>query len=132
MTAIQFHISKAERNEEFYKKYNMTKMDAATFNEWAVVVLFYASLHYIDAILSQDAFLPADLQKPRDHKTRNKAVAQCSSLTTPVGSTYLALYQRSMDARYNRICFPDDFVYKLEKREFKPLREYARKQLRLS
>lgn len=126
----QFHIFKAERNEAFYGKHNMASMDAATFNEWAVVVLFYISVHYIDAILSQDASLPEDLRDPPDHYTRNRAVSQCSSLAS-VGSMYSNLYQRSRDARYNRICFPDDFVYKLEKISFKPVREYVRKQLGL-
>ena len=108
----------------------MASMDAATFNEWAVVVLFYISVHYIDAILSQDASLSEDLRDPTDHYTRNRAVSQCSSLAS-VGSMYSNLYQRSRDARYNRICFPDDYVSKLEKISFKPVREYVRKQLRL-
>lgn len=127
----QFHILKAERSEGFYAKHNMASLDSATFNEWAVVVLFYISMHYIDAVLSQDTSLPEDLRDPTDHPTRNRAVSQCSSLTS-VGSMYLNLYQRSRDARYNRICFPNDFVYKLEKISFKPVREYTRKQLGLS
>lgn len=46
-----FHISKAKRNERFYRKHDLEK---STFNEWAVVTLFYSSLHYIDAVLSLD------------------------------------------------------------------------------
>lgn len=127
----QFHIFKAERNEAFYKKHNMANMDSATFNEWAVIVLFYISMHYIDAILSQDASLSEDLRDPTDHYTRNQAITRCSSLTS-VGSMYLNLYHRSKDARYNKICFPNNYVYKLQKISFNPVREYVRKQLGLS
>jgi hypothetical protein len=126
----RFHIFKAERNEAFYAKHNMSSMDSATFNEWAVVILFYISMHYIDAVLSQDTSLPEDLRDPGDHPARNRAVSQCPGLIS-VGSMYLNLYQRGRDARYNRICFPNDYVYKLEKFSFKPVREYVRKQLGL-
>ena len=127
----QFHISKAERNEAFYKMHKMDTLDAATFNEWAVVVLFYVSMHYIDAVLSQDTLLADDLRDPTDHPTRNRAISQCSGLT-PVRSMYLNLYNRSRDARYNRICFPNDFINKLEIISFKPVQQYLRKQLGLS
>ena len=128
----RFHILKAERNEEFYRKYDMSSMDAATFNEWAVVVLFYTSLHYIDAILSQDDSLPDDLRDPADHRTRNRALSRCSRLSVIIKTIYLNMYQRSRDARYRIICFPNDFICKFETYSFKPLREHIRRQLGLS
>lgn len=125
-----FHISKAERNESFYNTHKMDTLDSTTFNEWSVVVLFYILMHYIDAILSQDTSLDDNLRDPIDHATRNKALSQCSGLTS-ISSMYLNLYNRSRDARYTRICFPNDYLNKLETISFKPVRQYLRNQLGL-
>lgn len=123
----QFHIVKAERNEECYRA---NSLGASKFNEWGVVLLFYISVHYVDAVLSQDILLADGLRDPEDHFTRIEALSKCSNLT-PIKSMYLNLYNRSRDARYRRICFPDDFLGKLEIVSFKPVRKYLRKYLRL-
>lgn len=124
----EFHVTKAERNETFYSTH---KLDTGIFNEWAVVVLFYVAVHYVDAVLSQDALLSQELRDPETHQRRNQAVSSCS-LVHPISAKYLNLYNRSIDARYKRISFPDEFLQKIENDFFKPIREHLRNQLGLS
>lgn len=59
--------------------------------DWAVTVLAYAALHYIDAFL-----LPDD---PRDHGARNSLIRKTQSLRT-VWRDYRFLLKKSRDARY--------------------------------
>jgi len=128
MPNTQFHISKAERNEDFYQTYNL---DISKFNEWAVVVLFYILLHYVDAVLRQDASLPKELRDPMNHPTRNTAISQCSALT-PISSMYINLYNRSREARYGKIHFPNSYLSGLTTFSFKPVQDHLRKYLGLS
>ena len=125
----QWHIDKAKRNEIFYQAHNMSSMDSSTFNEWAVVVLFYIIMHYIDAVLSQDTLLSDDMRDPGKHPARHQAVRNCSSMTVRTRRMYMGLYHRSIEARYQRICFPDNFIQNLETLQFKPLQQYLRTQL---
>lgn len=127
----QWHIDKATRNENFYQAHNMSSMDSSTFNEWALVVLFYTVMHYIDAVLSQDTLLSDDMRDPENHLTRNQAVSNCTNMTVPARRIYMGLYHRSIDARYKTICFPDDFIQRQETTRFNPLKQYLRSQLGL-
>jgi len=120
-----FHISKAKRNERFYKKHDL---DKSTFNEWAVVALFYSSLHYIDAVLSLDANLSDELRDPPNHPKRNQAVSNCVSLL-PISREYLELYDRSRDARYSQTSFRDGVLNNIKANLFEPIQKHARKHL---
>jgi hypothetical protein len=122
-----FHVNKAERNEQFYQVHNLS---TSNFNEWAIVVLFYASMHYVDAVLCQDTSLSPRMRDPDDHKVRNLAVSQCSKLN-PIAPMYINLRDRCWEARYYKISFPSNYLGKLENRVFKPTRTYLRKTLGL-
>jgi len=124
---LTFHISKAKRNERFYRKYDL---HTSTFNEWAVIVLFYASMHYVDAVLSQDTSLSEELRDPEDHYTRKRAVSQCRNLV-PIVVDYLTLYDRSRDARYRQTCFPEGYLHNLTSL-FERVQGHLRKCLGLS
>lgn len=128
MSDEKFHISKAERNEDFYQTYNL---DISKFNEWAVVVLFYILLHYVDAVLRQDTSLPKELRDPINHPTRNMAISKCSTLA-PISSMYINLYNRSREARYRKIHFPNSYLHGLTTFSFKPVQDHLRKCLGLS
>jgi len=123
-----FHVNKAERNEQFYRAHNLCASD---FNEWAIVVLFYASMHYVDAVLCQDTSLPLTMRNPTDHRTRNAAVSRCSQLG-PVAPMYADIRDRCWEARYHIITFPGNYLGKFENRVFKPTRAYLRKTLGLA
>jgi len=123
-----FHVNKAERNEQFYQAHDLGTSD---FNEWAIVVLFYASMHYVDAVLYQDTSLPLKMRNPKDHKVRNIAISQCSQLN-PIAPMYVDLRDRCWQARYHIISFPSNYLAKFESRVFKPTRTYLRKALGLA
>jgi len=124
----RFHINKAQRNEEFYSSCGLQK---SKFNEWCIVVLFYTSMHYIDAVLCQDTSLSKKMRDPNDHRTRNVAVSQCSELGQ-VTSMYAILRDRSREARYNTICFPNSYLHNFITLVFEPTRAYLRKTLGLT
>jgi len=117
-----YHISKAKRNERFYRKHDL---DKSTFNEWAVVTLFYSSLHYIDAVLSQDTSLPGDLRDPRNHQKRRDAILRCRDLRS-IENEYIQLSDRSWQARYNQTYFKEGILNDVETNLFKPIQEHVR------
>lgn len=120
-----FHVSKAKRNERFYRKYDL---DNSTFNEWSVITLFYSSLHYIDAVLSQDTNLSDEFRDPRNHQIRKRAVSQCQHLL-PIAAEYLDLAECSWQARYNRTFFNEGILNDMKKNLFEPIQKHIRKHL---
>ena len=123
-----FHISKAKRNERFYRKYDL---DNSTFNEWAVVTLFYSSLHYVDAVLSQDTDLSNELRDPGNHLIRSEAVSKCKALF-PIASKYLQLSNLSREARYDKTFFSEGILTDIKANLFKPIQNHIRKYLGIS
>jgi len=123
-----FHIGKAGRNKKFYDDY---KLESCAFDEWAVVVLFYITVHYVDAVLSQDTSLPSYLKHPMSHVDRRKGVAQCTNLA-PIALFYSNLEARSRDARYTELNFKPGYVTKLESTCYQPMKQYFAKTLKLS
>lgn len=123
-----FHISKAKRNERFYRKHDL---DKSTFNEWAVVTLFYSSLHYIDAVLSLDTDLPDKLRDPGNHRDRRDAMLQCKALL-PIASKYLQLSERGWQARYNQTFFREGILNDTKTNLFEPIQNHVRKHLGIS
>jgi hypothetical protein len=128
MPDAQFHIKKARRNEDFYISH---KLETSGFNDWAIVVLFYILMHYVDAVLRQDISLSNDLRDPSNHPDRKMAIAKCSELDQ-IANNYLVLYDRSREARYYYHNFPDDYFNNLVSLVFKPAQEYLKKFLNLS
>ena len=120
-----FHISKAKRNERFYRKHDL---DKSTFNEWAVVTLFYSSLHYIDAVLSLDTTLSDKLRDPTKHTLRKEAISQCKSLL-PIAREYFELSDRSWEARYNQTFFKEGILENVKANLFEPIQKHVRKHL---
>lgn len=122
-----FHISKAERNEQFYRGLALANLN---FPEWGVVALFYICLHYVDAVLSEAPDLPLQLRNPQTHAERNRAISRCSTLAQ-VSVMYMNLYDRCRDARYVKLGFNTEHLDNLENRVFHPLRSHLRKCLAL-
>ena len=124
----EFHKSKAKRNERFYRKYDL---DNSTFNEWAIVTLFYSIVHYVDAVLSQDDSLPGVFRQPYNHGTRRDAILKCEALL-PIRAKYLQLETRSMQARYDQTSFPDGALTDIKDNLFRPIQNHIRKHLEIS
>jgi len=123
-----FHISKAKRNERFYNKINFSD---SFFNEWGIVTLFYSSVHYVDAVLSQDSSLPDNLRDPMDHHNRNSAISKCTALL-PIASKYLQLSEYSRDARYNQTFFEEGILNNIKTNLFDPIQIHIRNYLGIS
>lgn len=119
------HINQAQRNDQFCES---QKLCGSKWQEWAIVVLFYASMHYLDAVLAQDASLDAHLQHPVDHNIRRQALAECTNLAGIAGN-YLHLYDRSREARYRCIQFPKRYALTLQANFYSPIRSDLRKLL---
>lgn len=122
------HIAKAENNCQFC---DGQKLCGSKYQEWGIVVLFYASLHYVDAVLAQDTGLPKHMQQPKDHADRFAAMAKCSHLSQ-VTSQYKLLYDRSVEARYRCIPYPKGYALTLKQSFYDPVEQEIRKQLGLS
>lgn len=88
MPLKQEHISKAERNEKFAETVSKT-----AYLDWAVTILFYAALHYVDAILSVSGI------HPDSHTQRDDAIGTNATLLV-VRSEYRVLETLSQNARY--------------------------------
>jgi len=132
MPKLKLHIKKAERNEQYYRKQTQIQApNGVAYNDWAITILFYSALHYADAALSQDASLAPNHRQPPNHSERNKAISKSLKLA-PVAISYQNLYNRSIDARYNRIEFPDQLIQRLEQYDFKLIKQYIRSTLKLS
>ena len=114
------HILQAEKNERLYDNLVGTE-----FNDWAVVSLFYAALHYVDAYFTQRAGA-----SPSNHTARNKLIVMTTELTD-IETHYRELYARSLDARYKLVAI-SEYVAKQERTDhFVPIRAHVRALLGL-
>lgn len=105
MPARDDHIEQARHNARFYATINKS-----AFKDWAVTVLFYTGLHYIDAFLAQKRNI-----HPSQHKARDNAVAMVAELK-PIYGNYSALKNASFNARYiPPVSFTEKYVDELEK-----------------
>ena len=82
------HISKAEHNEKLAETLSRT-----AYLDWAVTVIFYAALHYVDAILA------ASVVHPETHSERNDAIGTNAKLLK-IRAEYRILETLSRNARY--------------------------------
>lgn len=82
------HLSQASHNVDFYATINKPE-----YKDWAITVLFYIGLHYIDAVLALNNIHPAS------HPTRDSAVGASQELRRIYGH-YQTLKNQSYNARY--------------------------------
>ena len=112
------HLQQATRNEQF-----LSSIDAEVFPEWRVVVMFYTSLHYVDAFLARRGIHPL---------THGDRLVQVRSSLRIVIFDYRRLLGRSEDARYNAVVFTPAEAQQLYDDEFARVRSYLRARLNLS
>ena len=82
------HLAQAARNLQFYNSF-----DRINFSEWAVTVLFYAALQYVDA------FLATRQIHPMKHDIRDRLINRLAELK-PIYSHYSFMKSHSRTARY--------------------------------
>lgn len=113
------HISKAERNEKFAETVSKT-----AYIEWAVTMLFYSALHYVDAILAASAV------HPETHTQRGDAIGTNPTLQA-VRAEYRILETLSKNARYRAMKIEPSDLDEAQ-RNFGVLRAHLRKRMSLS
>ena len=115
------HIAQAEKNERLYEILIGTE-----FNDWAITVLFYAALHYVDASFTEQTGV-----SPRNHNSRNYMVAKTRNMMQ-IKYHYAELFQWSLNVRYNVFQVSTDDALEVKMRLFDPIRAHARLLLGLS
>ena len=81
-------LERARHNERFLASLDL---DTTPYLDWAVTIAFYAALRYVDAF-----FYP---RKIRNHTDRIRLLGS-NPRTRPIYDSYMTLYRRSRDARY--------------------------------
>ena len=100
----------------------MARANEGGLTDWQVTILFYAALHYVDALLDDIAGI-----HPKTHTSRNTLVTN----RTAIAPNYMRLYNRSLDARYNLVMFTQKEVDRIIVEDFGPIRENMRALLGL-
>jgi uncharacterized protein (UPF0332 family) len=113
------HVKKAERNEAFAE--HLAKN--SKYTDWAVTILFYAAVHYVDAVLAVSQI------HPEDHKERKAAIAVNDTLKC-VYREYRKLETLSWNSRYFAMPIGIEHWNKI-KPEFEALRGHIRNHLGL-
>lgn len=97
-----WHVSRAEYHREVADHLgNQTE-----YEDWALVALYYSSLHMVDSVLADDPDLPKDERNPRKHsgvqsgqRGRNQLVRACFPYS--VRKAYRSLEDLSRRTRYD-------------------------------
>jgi uncharacterized protein (UPF0332 family) len=112
------HISKAEHNEKLAETIGKT-----AYLDWAVTIIFYAALHYVDAILA------ASVVHPETHSERNDAIGTNATLMK-IRPEYRTLETLSRNARYRSMKIEPTDLQEAQN-NFSVLRAHLRSRLGL-
>ena len=94
------HLTRAKQNEILASKLNA---DIGVSVDWAVTMIFYAALHYVDA------FLAGKNLHPLNHKQRDEEIEKNGSLSS-IYPDYRRLKDFSRAARYDIPNFSKDKI----------------------
>ena len=86
------HVNKAIHNEAFIEQLNLPDSD---FPDWAVTVISYAALHYVDALLAKSF-----ASSPRNHGERSSYIYRQQALRDNIRNDYEDLKNDGIEARY--------------------------------
>lgn len=96
------HIAKAEENEQVAQSLE------AAYPDWAITALFYAAVHWVDAVLDG---LGGMSVHPQRHMQRRGEIARRRELAV-IEPRYRTLQDVSVGARYEcELFYPSDVVY---------------------
>ena len=121
MTSESAHLRKARHNKAFLATIDVGR---PRFLDWAVTVLFYCTLHYVEAWFSRKLD-----RHFTSHGDRNQAV---SRFLAKIAGGYLRLYNRARLARYEQFAMsPADFR-RLSADDFAPIEQFVTGDLGIS
>ena len=93
------HLKRARENEKLAQA--LKKLKSSSGVDWAITVLFYSALHYVDA------FLAGKNCHPLTHEDRNDEIEANGSLAG-IFNDYRRLEDLSREARYNIAEYPPE------------------------
>ena len=82
------HLAQARHNHEFFRT-----IDLDAYPDWALTVLFYAAVHYIDSKLAENAI------HPDNHNSRDGHVANHPVLTDAYDASLSCTLLHSLSLR---------------------------------
>jgi len=91
-------VDRAQHNENLY---HHLAASGTVFNDWQIVALFYAALHYVKAYA-----LHKNARVPTSHEAAFAWMARESFLKRHVAGDYAELRDRSEDTRYKLVKLP--------------------------
>lgn len=94
---VEEHVAKARHNEKFLHDFDLPKSE---FLDWAVTVISYSALHYVDALLLRS--FGAD---PKDHGERSSHIVRQPALREHIRYPYEDLKNDGIEARYTERVF---------------------------
>lgn len=98
------HIQRAKDNESIADSFYTT--DCAEI-DWAITLLFYAALQYVDAYLFP--------RKPKDHDARDSLIQNTGTIAD-IYPHYRRLKDMSQEARYEVACYAERDLEKAKQR----------------
>ena len=96
MPDFQQHLLRAKQNEVLARE--LPKVDGF-YVDWAITVLFYSALHYIDA------YLAGKNKHPRNHQVRDEEV-EANGAISDIFEDYRRLKDMSRSAPYQIADYP--------------------------
>ncbi|MFA5166986.1 MAG: hypothetical protein WC530_00490 [Candidatus Omnitrophota bacterium] len=117
------HIHQVKHNLAFLK----TFYSSYQYNDWAITVAFYASVHVIDLALISKGAVNTAQPHAENHSFRNQAVKQ---YFPAVSSTYRFLYRKSRNSRYEFYNPPQLPVELIIKHRLKEILDWADAELK--
>jgi hypothetical protein len=111
MPGVAEHLAQAAHNESLF-----LSLDHNVHSDWAVTVLFYAALQYVDAYLASIGIVD-----PGGHDVRDKLI-QTTPALRPLWSRYKRLKSFSRTARYYAGRFSRSDINGLRLGSYEPLK----------
>jgi hypothetical protein len=127
---VQEHLQQARRNEGLAQRLGIPPL--RTY-DWAITVLFYCILHFVDAyLLQRHGIVPKGHTATRDRRTGQRIPGRndCVRLhLSQIAPAYQLLYSASRRARYEG-AYPssnsEGYYQKLRDNEFASARQFFR------
>lgn len=121
MTSETVHLRKARHNKAFLVTIDVS---GPRFLDWAVTVLFYCALHYVEAWFCRKLD-----RHFTNHGDRNQAV---NRFLTTIAGGYLRLYNRARLARYEQFAMSSTDFGRLSSDDFAPIEQLVAGDLGVS
>lgn len=115
MPGVSEHLTRAANNEQFFYA-----LDHSRYSDWAVTVLFYAALQYIDAYLAS-----IGIYDPGGHDVRDGLIQRTTAIRH-LWPQYKRLKNFSRNARYYVASYSASDINGLRAGSYEPIKVQIR------